>query len=58
MFQITAATCDSFTLSEVLIMAAINLESIRLSFEGRAPSAQSRHARHVHPASIRNPQQR
>jgi len=35
MFRITARTCHAFTFSEVLIMAAMNVESIRLSAEGR-----------------------
>jgi len=34
MFQITAATCRAFTFAEVLIMAAMNFESVRLNFEG------------------------
>lgn len=46
MFRITAATCHAFTLGEVLIMAAMNIESTQLSFEGRAPAAQTRCARH------------
>jgi len=50
MFQITAATCRAFTFGEVLIMAAMNAESVRLNFEGhlRADSAaaQSKYARH------------
>jgi len=40
MFQITAQTCHAFTLAEVLVMAAMNLESIRLNVEGRLPEAQ------------------
>jgi hypothetical protein len=51
MFQITAETCRAFTFAEVLVMAAINLESIRLSPEGRihanGAAAQSKYARHV-----------
>ena len=35
MFQITAETCRAFTFAEVLIMAAMNVESVRLSSEGR-----------------------
>jgi len=58
MFRITVATCDAFTLGEVLIMAAINLESTRLNVEAPAPAGQSKNARHVHRASVRNPQQR
>jgi len=46
MFRITTETCQAFTLGEVLIIAAMNIESVRLSFEGRAPAAQTRCARH------------
>jgi len=34
MFRITAETCRRFTLAEVLILAAVNLESARLGCEG------------------------
>ena len=37
MFQITAETCRAFTFGEVLIMAAMNIESVRLSSEGARP---------------------
>lgn len=51
MFQITAATCCAFTFSEVLIMAAINIESVRLSSEVRVrtngAASESKYARHV-----------
>ena len=51
MFQITPDTCRAFTFAEVLIMAAMNVESLRLSSECgvRADSlaAQGKHARHV-----------
>jgi len=51
MFQITARTCHAFTFGEVLIMAAMNVESVRLSPEGRVrangAAAQSKYARHV-----------
>jgi len=47
MFRITGRTCHAFTLEEVLIMAATNVESIRLSFAGGVPAPQTRHARHV-----------
>jgi hypothetical protein len=51
MFQITAATCCAFTFGEVLIMAAMNIESVRLSSEGRVrpngAASQSKYARHV-----------
>ena len=50
MFRITAETCNAFTLAEVLIMAATNIESNRLSCEGRVrtneAAAQSKHVRH------------
>ena len=35
MFRITSETCHAFTLAEVLILAAMNLESIRLAAEGQ-----------------------
>ena len=51
MFQITTETCRAFTFAEVLIIAAMNLESVRLSSEGRVrangAAAQSKYARHV-----------
>ena len=51
MFQITAETCLAFTFAEVLIMAAMNVESVRLRSEGRAGAnsavAQSKYTRHV-----------
>ena len=51
MFQITAATCCAFTFGEVLIMAAMNVESVRVSSEDRVrangAAAQSKYARHV-----------
>ena len=51
MFQITAQTCRAFTFAEVLIMAAMNVESIRLNSESRVgangAAAQSKYARHV-----------
>ncbi len=50
MFQITAATCRSFTFGEVLIMAAMNLESVRLNSERRVRArgaAESKYPRHV-----------
>ena len=51
MFQITAETCRAFTFTEVLIMAAMNVESVRLRSEGRAgadgAAAQSKYVRHV-----------
>ena len=51
MFQITAETCRAFTFAEVLIMAAMNIESVRLSSEGRVlpngAASQSKYARHV-----------
>jgi len=51
MFQITAETCRAFTFAEVLIMAAMNVESVRLSSKGctraNGAAAQSKYARHV-----------
>ena len=51
MFQITAGTCRAFTFAEVLIMAAMNLESVRVGSEGRvranSAAAQSKYVRHV-----------
>ena len=51
MFQITAETCRAFTFAEVLIIAAMNVESVRVSCEGRVrangAAAQSKYARHV-----------
>jgi hypothetical protein len=35
MFRITSETCHAFTLAEVLILAAMNLESTRLAAEGQ-----------------------
>ena len=36
MFRITSETCHAFTLAEVLILAAMNIESTRLAAEGQA----------------------
>jgi hypothetical protein len=36
MFPITSETCHAFTLAEVLILAAMNVESTRLVTEGQA----------------------
>ncbi len=36
MFRITSETCRAFTLAEVLILAAMNMESTRLAAEGQA----------------------
>jgi hypothetical protein len=51
MFRITVRTCHAFTFGEVLIMAAMNVESVRLSSKGRTrangAAAQSKYARHV-----------
>ena len=50
MFQITAVTCRAFTFAEVLIMAAMNVESVRLNSEhvrNTDATTQSKHARHV-----------
>jgi hypothetical protein len=44
MFQITAATCHAFTFAEVLLMAAMNVESVRrVRTNGAAPSKYVRH---------------
>jgi hypothetical protein len=34
MFLITTETCRAFTFAEILIMAAMNMEAIRLDVEG------------------------
>ena len=51
MFRITSETCHAFTLAEVLILAAMNVESVRLNSEGRVGAngarAQNKYARHV-----------
>lgn len=46
MFQITAATCRTFTFAEVLIMAAINVEMVQFGVRAIG-AAQSKYARHV-----------
>lgn len=38
MFRITAETCREFTFAEILILAAMNLESSRLDIEGLSPN--------------------
>jgi hypothetical protein len=35
MFQITTETCRAFTFAEVLILAAMNMESTRLAADGQ-----------------------
>ncbi len=35
MFRITSETCRAFTFAEVLVLAAINVESNRLAAEGQ-----------------------
>jgi hypothetical protein len=35
MFSITGKTCRAFTLAEILIMAAMNVETIRLASANR-----------------------
>lgn len=56
MFQITAATCHVFTFAEVLIMAAMNVESLRVNSERRVrvnnEALQSKYARHVVRTSV------
>ena len=60
MFQITVATCRAFTFAEVLIMAAMNVESVRLSSEERIrpnrAAAQSKHTRHVRTGARKAPE--
>jgi hypothetical protein len=46
MFRIASETCHAFTLAEVLILAAMNIESTRVVAEGQArprTAAQSGH---------------
>jgi hypothetical protein len=38
MFSITAKSCRTFTFVEVLIMAAMNVETVRLASENRGRS--------------------
>ena len=38
MFSITGKTCREFTLTEILIMAAMNVETIRLASATRVQS--------------------
>ena len=38
MFRITSETCRAFTLAEVLILAAMNMESTRLTAESQVRS--------------------
>ncbi len=56
MFQITAETCRAFTFAEVLIMAAINVESIRLRSESSCrpnnAAGQTKNVRHVVPTRV------
>ncbi|HTT19120.1 MAG TPA: hypothetical protein VMS18_26880 [Candidatus Binatia bacterium] len=51
MFQITPHTCRAFTFAEVLIMAAMNVESVRVSLNGRngadSLGTPDKYARHV-----------
>ena len=57
MFRITGQTCHAFTLQEVLIMAATNVESTRLTFADRVSAARTRHARYVQRTSAAKGQQ-
>jgi hypothetical protein len=61
MFRITSETCHAFTLAEVLILAAMNVESVRLNSEGRVgangAAAQSKYARHVVRTEVPNASQ-
>jgi hypothetical protein len=46
MFRITSETCRAFTLQEILILAAMNVESTRLAADGQGrpkTAAQSGH---------------
>ena len=54
MFQITPQTCRAFTFAEVLIMAAMNVESIRLNRNGRVGDKYARHV--VRPRAPQAPQ--
>ena len=47
MFRITSETCHAFTLAEVLILAAMNVESIRLAAEGRVRSETAAQTGHL-----------
>jgi hypothetical protein len=47
MFRITSETCRAFTLAEVLILAAINVESTRLAAEGQVRSKTAAHRGYV-----------
>jgi hypothetical protein len=38
MFRITAKSCRTFTFAEVLIMTAMNVETIRVALEARGRS--------------------
>ena len=38
MFRISAETCRSFTLAEILIMGAMNAETIRMGLGGGRPN--------------------
>ena len=38
MFRITAESCRRFSLAEILILAAMNVETTRLASEGRVRS--------------------
>ena len=43
MFRISTATCGAFTLAEVLIMAALNMENMRLATAGQvSPASRSK----------------
>lgn len=44
MFRITAQTCRSFTLAEILILAAMNVETVHLASAGRVSPAMSGNA--------------
>jgi len=56
MFQISVATFRALTFAEVLIVAAINVESVRLNSKHRirvTGAAKSKYARHVVRTGVR-----
>ena len=43
MFRITAETCRAFTLAEVLILTAMNMETVRLDSAPALPERRGKH---------------
>ena len=43
MFRISARTCHTFTLGEIFIMAAMNVEIVRLDFASELPERRRKH---------------